>query len=92
MDQQIAALGGAFLLAVIITPIYRSLAIRIGMVDRPDRTRKLHSNDVAIAGGIAVFLALFLTGIGAIVCIRPLRNAIINNPNRFSDWRSVRSR
>ncbi len=80
MYQQIAALGGAFLLAVIITPIYRSLAIRIGMVDRPDRTRKLHSNEVAIAGGIAVFLALFLTGIGAIVCIRPLRNAIIVNP------------
>ncbi len=48
---------------MILTPIYRWIALRCGFVDRPDHTRKLHRSEVAIAGGISVFVAL----VGAVV-------------------------
>jgi len=51
-----AALAGSLLL----TPVARWLARRLGVVDRPDGLRKLHSRPVPLWGGIAVYLALLL--------------------------------
>ena len=51
---------GSFLAAVVITPVVRKLAIRFGIVDRPDPLRKLHGRTVARAGGVAVLLAVLL--------------------------------
>lgn len=54
----------AFAIAVVTTalivPIVRSLAIRIGLVDRPDAERKLHSRPIALAGGLAVFISMLI--------------------------------
>lgn len=44
----------------LIVPIVRSLAIRIGLVDRPDAERKLHARPVALAGGVAVFVSMLI--------------------------------
>jgi UDP-GlcNAc:undecaprenyl-phosphate GlcNAc-1-phosphate transferase len=47
---------------LIATPIVRLIAIRTGVVDRPDEARKLHRRPVAYLGGVAVFIGV-LAGI-----------------------------
>ena len=73
MLTYVTALVGAFLAALLATPMVRSIAIRCGIVDRPDPRRKLHVRVVARAGGIAV-LAATLTGcaLALIPYARPL--------------------
>jgi len=46
----------SFLLSFLFTPIMRAVAIYYGIIDRPDKLRKMHSTPVAYLGGIAVFL------------------------------------
>lgn len=49
----------AFIVALTLTligvPIARRLAIRFGLVDHPDKKRKLHSKAIPLVGGITVF-------------------------------------
>ncbi len=55
-------LGLIFLVALAtslaLTPLARSLALRLGAVDRPDGKRKLQKEPVPRWGGVAVYLAL----------------------------------
>ncbi|QDS86562.1 WecA-like glycosyltransferase [Rosistilla ulvae] len=55
----------ALIAGLLLVPVVRSLARRIGVVDRPDPTRKLHSGAIALGGGLAVFaaslIAIFVT-------------------------------
>jgi len=46
-------------LSLALTPLCRSLALRFGKVDPPDRVRKLHSGAIPRVGGAAIFLAFF---------------------------------
>lgn len=46
----------AFIVAFLLTPVMRLIAIYYGMIDRPDQLRKVHSKPVAYLGGVAVFL------------------------------------
>lgn len=46
----------AFAVAYVFTPIMRMVAVAYGIVDQPDRERKIHSKPVAYLGGVAVFL------------------------------------
>ncbi len=46
----------AFLVAIIFTPIMRTVAVYYGIIDQPDSKRKLHRTPVAYLGGVAVFL------------------------------------
>lgn len=54
----------AFLVTLLATPIVRRLAIRHGIVDHPDESRKQHRLPIAYLGGVAVFLGV-LVAIGA---------------------------
>jgi UDP-GlcNAc:undecaprenyl-phosphate GlcNAc-1-phosphate transferase len=47
----------SFILSLTLTPLARSLALRYGLVDQPDGHRKLHDQDIPMAGGVAIFLA-----------------------------------
>lgn len=67
MIEHILVLLASFLAAIIFTPIVRKLAVRFGIVDRPDPLRKLHSRTVARAGGVAVLLAVLLACAGALL-------------------------
>ena len=40
--------------SLLLTPMVRRLALRLGMMDVPDKHRKLHSGPVPLGGGIAV--------------------------------------
>ncbi len=48
----------AFGCAVLLTPVARALAQRVGAIDKPDGHRKLHERPVPMFGGVAVYLAL----------------------------------
>jgi UDP-GlcNAc:undecaprenyl-phosphate GlcNAc-1-phosphate transferase len=52
-----AAMGLAFLLSLILTPLLRELAGRVGLVDGPDGRRKHQQRPIPRAGGIAIFIA-----------------------------------
>jgi len=55
----------AALASLALTPLVRSLALRVGFIDRPG-PRKIHSAPVSYGGGIAVALALGIAlGLGA---------------------------
>ena len=57
----------AFALSLIGTMLMRRLAPRLGLVDMPS-SRKVHVEPTPLGGGIAMFVALWLT-IGAVVAI-----------------------
>ncbi len=52
--------------SLVFVPIVRLLAIRVGIVDQPDRERKLHTNAIALGGGLGVFAALVTAFIASI--------------------------
>lgn len=52
----------AFVVSFLFTPIMRAIALYYGIIDQPDRVRKVHEAPVAYLGGVAVFMG-WLTGI-----------------------------
>src|SRR5579863_2789608 len=57
MRELLILSGSAFLLALVLTPLCRNLFRRIGLVDRPDRERKLHEQPIPHMGGVPILLA-----------------------------------
>lgn len=53
----------AFLLSLYLTPLLRQVALRVGIVDRPDGRLKHQPKPVPYLGGLAVFLA-YLVSLG----------------------------
>lgn len=51
------ALPAAFVVAVLLTPLVRILALRLGVTDKPE-SRKLHTTPVPYLGGVAVAVAV----------------------------------
>lgn len=49
----------SFLLAFMLIPVSRKLALHVGLVDRPNH-RKVHSSPVPLVGGISIFVATTL--------------------------------
>ncbi|MFO0827860.1 MAG: MraY family glycosyltransferase [Phycisphaerales bacterium] len=50
----------AFVTTLLATPLVRRAALALEIIDKPDRTRKLHSFPVAYLGGFAVFLGVIV--------------------------------
>jgi UDP-GlcNAc:undecaprenyl-phosphate GlcNAc-1-phosphate transferase len=80
MTQQLIALVGAFLLSLMITPIFRRIAMQCGLIDKPDKNRKLHSGAVALSGGVAVFLSCAIGASLALLFSEGIRRAIVTQP------------
>ena len=64
----ILSLIAASLSAALFTALMIRLAPRLGLVDRPDQRRKLHSDSMPLGGGVAVFLATIVV-LGGLVLI-----------------------
>ncbi|MBK3494812.1 undecaprenyl/decaprenyl-phosphate alpha-N-acetylglucosaminyl 1-phosphate transferase [Viridibacillus sp. YIM B01967] len=62
----------AFIASILLTPLVKRLAYRVGAVDRPNY-RKVHANIMPRLGGLAIFLA-FLIGV---FIYRPMNPALI---------------
>lgn len=56
-----AALGVSFLIALILTPVIRNLAVRMGAVDVPKDERRMHDHPIPRMGGLAIFLGFLLS-------------------------------
>ncbi len=48
----------AFLTTLLVTPIFRRMAIAYGVIDRPDEARKHHKFPIAYMGGVAVYCGI----------------------------------
>src|SRR5262245_4852100 len=57
----------ATVLSLLLTPLVRDVSLRLGLVDHPDKLRKLHSHPIPRVGGIAIALAYALAFAGAAV-------------------------
>jgi UDP-GlcNAc:undecaprenyl-phosphate GlcNAc-1-phosphate transferase len=75
----------SFLIALIVTPIMRRLAIANGVVDRPSVARKVHRTPVAYLGGVAVFLGI-MAGI-LFAYTQPLHHLITFHPTTHDNSR-----
>ena len=56
-----AALLTAALVALISTPVVKSLAFRVGAVDIPKDNRRMHDHPIPRMGGLAIFLGFILS-------------------------------
>ena len=65
----ILTFGTTCLVSIFVSWAARSLAGRLGLVDRPDGHRKLHLHPVPRLGGVAVFIA-FAVGCAALVALK----------------------
>ena len=73
MTTALAAFAVAFIAAILCTPVVRAAARRLGVVDKPDRFRKVHGREVPLLGGVAIYIA-FATPIVALCLF--YRNAV----------------
>jgi UDP-GlcNAc:undecaprenyl-phosphate/decaprenyl-phosphate GlcNAc-1-phosphate transferase len=46
----------AFIVSYFLTPVMQAVALYYGIIDQPDKLRKMHSRPVAYLGGVSVFL------------------------------------
>jgi UDP-GlcNAc:undecaprenyl-phosphate/decaprenyl-phosphate GlcNAc-1-phosphate transferase len=51
----------SFCVALVLTPLCRNLAIRWGLVDKPDLIRKFHLRAIPRIGGISIFIAYLVS-------------------------------
>ena len=56
-----AALVVALLVALVATPVVKSLAFKMGAVDVPKDNRRLHDHPIPRMGGLAIFLGFLLS-------------------------------
>ena len=56
-----AALAAAALVALLTTPVVRSLAFRVGAVDVPKDGRRMHDHPIPRMGGLAIFFGFMLS-------------------------------
>jgi UDP-GlcNAc:undecaprenyl-phosphate GlcNAc-1-phosphate transferase len=47
----------SFVLALLLTPLFKQLSLQWGFVDQPDQERKIHTQAMPLLGGVAVFCA-----------------------------------
>jgi UDP-GlcNAc:undecaprenyl-phosphate/decaprenyl-phosphate GlcNAc-1-phosphate transferase len=60
MMTLVAAFVASLTACLLLTPVVRALAHRVGLVDRPDGRRKMHKRATPVAGGIALFISTCL--------------------------------
>jgi UDP-GlcNAc:undecaprenyl-phosphate/decaprenyl-phosphate GlcNAc-1-phosphate transferase len=61
MIPLLAAFLGSFGITFLLTPVCRNLALRCGLVDRPDQARKTHPRPIPRVGGIPILGACLLS-------------------------------
>lgn len=68
----LAALLAAAVVALISTPVVRSLAFRVGAVDVPKDSRRMHKHPIPRMGGLAIFFGFMLS----VLVFLPLDNQL----------------
>lgn len=63
--------GIAFLISLILTPYVRDIARKLNLMDRPDSSRKFHSEPIPRVGGVSIAIAYALSF--AFILVAPYR-------------------
>src|SRR5690349_7300977 len=63
--------GVSFFVSLLATPLFRKIALRFNIVDRPDDFLKPHQKPIPYLGGVAIFLG-WLAGVLAAISITGL--------------------
>ena len=61
LGTALASLLAAAIVALITTPVVRSLAFKVGAVDVPKDARRMHSHPIPRMGGLAIFFGFILS-------------------------------
>lgn len=76
----------AFVLALLVTPLARRLALANGVIDRPSEARKIHRIPVAYLGGLGIFVGImggiFYSYIASVIASPGL---IVFHPSQYAD-------
>ena len=67
-SKYVAVFFGALAISLLLTPLFREMARKIGMVDQPD-SRRINKEPIPRGGGLSIFVAFHLV-LGAFVLIR----------------------
>jgi UDP-GlcNAc:undecaprenyl-phosphate/decaprenyl-phosphate GlcNAc-1-phosphate transferase len=62
----------SFVLALLLTPVFKRLSVQWGYVDQPDQERKIHTQPMPLLGGVALFVAFALNVILNYLIVLPL--------------------
>lgn len=65
----------AFILCLILTPLFRSLSFKMGWVDKPDHNRKVHTRPIPRTGGVPIILSYALA-LGIMAGFAPSKAAV----------------
>ena len=74
-----AALVSALLVALITTPVVKSLAERVGAVDVPKDARRMHDHPIPRMGGLAIFLGFLLSTLVFVPLSQSLRGMLLGS-------------
>jgi UDP-GlcNAc:undecaprenyl-phosphate GlcNAc-1-phosphate transferase len=77
----------AFLFSLILTPLARDAAKRLGLIDRPDEVRKLHGQATPRVGGIAIFVS-YVASFFLLIAL-PLHAGRLVEANTAVIWRLI---
>lgn len=66
----------SFVLALLLTPVFRRLSFQWGFVDQPDQERKIHERAMPLLGGLAVFCAFAANVVVNYLVVLPLAATI----------------
>ena len=75
----LAALLTAALVALISTPVVRSLAFRVGAVDVPKDARRMHTHPIPRMGGLAIFFGFILSVLIFLPLTQELRGMLLGS-------------
>ena len=72
-----AALFTAAIVSFITTPVVRTLAFRVGAVDIPRDSRRMHHHPIPRMGGLAIFFGFLLSALVFVPLDTPLRGMLL---------------
>jgi UDP-GlcNAc:undecaprenyl-phosphate GlcNAc-1-phosphate transferase len=85
----------SFVLALVLTPIFRRLSFQWGFLDEPNEERKTHGHAMPLLGGVAVFAAFAGTVLVNYCVVAPLvawwapADLAVHLPGAWSVWRKL---
>ena len=72
-----AALLAAAIVALISTPVVKSLAFKVGAVDVPKDNRRMHDHPIPRMGGLAIFFGFILSALIFVPLSTPVRGMLL---------------
>ena len=77
----------SFLLSLILTPLCRNLFRNLGIVDQPDKHRKLHVQPVPTIGGVPILLAYLLSC--SVLLLAPPAQGLAHGGKLYIVWKLI---